>query len=608
MKKRYLGLSFPDEFSKLSFKSGHFKKSGDPQDWKNTLLPNFDSTEDQKKGNAWRMTTLLAICLTIFFALFLRLFHLQIAKGTENRQLADGNRVQIKVIHGPRGVIFDRNGKILTSNEPGFRLRDGSRVTYISRDSALKMEIQDDPSYKNLEVDSIRSYPLGLSTVHVLGYMSEITPEELKHMSGYRVGDKVGRGGVEELYEKILKGVDGGEVVEVDASGKNLRTLRKVDPIPGQNLYLTIDSSLQNLTYKLLENAIKKSGSCCGAAIVEDPHTGEILSLVSIPSFDPENISDYLDAPQSPILNRAIGGSYPPGSTFKIASALAGLASGKIDARTIYEDTGEYYLGPYKFSNWFFNQYGKVEGPVDLVKAIKRSNDTYFYRMSEVVGEKLLGEFAKKMGLGKTLGIDIPGEVAGLIPGPDWKVKNIGDVWFPGDTLHMSIGQGFVLATPLQVLNLASVVASSGVQVIPHLAFKIVDSKGKLIKEFEFETKKIDFKRQDFDIVRQGMAEAVKTGGTAWPFFSFPIQTAGKTGTAEYGDPKNRTHAWYTAFAPVDDPKIAAVVLVEGGGEGSTVASPVAKEIFRWFFSEDKKNLIKDIGQIATDSARQLGE
>ena len=584
------------------------KSLSENTEWKDILLPNFDSIENAESKDSWRVMILSSLSLILFFIIFLRIFNLQVVKGAENRKLADGNRIQIKIIHAPRGVIFDRNGKILASNAPGFRLTDGKKITYITRDQALEFETKEDTRFKNLEVDSVRDYPMGELTAHALGYVSEITSSELESLKGYRAGDRMGRGGVEETYEGFLKGTDGGEVIEVDASGEVLRVLRRVEPEPGKNLYLTIDSNLQELAYKNLELTIKKTGSCCGAVVASNPQTGEILALVSYPSFDPEEIEPSLSAVNSPMLNRAVGGTYPPGSTFKIASSLAGLSSGKLSRETVYEDTGEIFLGPYKFTNWYFNQYGKVEGPVNIVKAIKRSNDTYFYYLAQAVGEKGLAETAKKLGLGKTLGIDIPGEVSGLIPGSDWKEKNLGEVWFPGDTLHMSIGQGFVLATPLQILNLTSSVASMGKQYQPHLALNITESDGSLVKEFEKSPGDLGFKREDLEIVKLGMEEANASGGTAWPFFTFPVKTAGKTGTAEYGDPKDRTHAWYSAFAPSDDPKIAAVVLVEGGGEGSSIAAPIAKEIFRWFLSPDKKNLIKDSGFVATQSARQLGE
>ena len=410
-----------------------------------------------------------------------------------------------------------------------------------------------------------------------------------------------------QSYEKTLRGIDGGEIIEVDSTGKKLRTLRKTDPIPGQNLYLSIDADLQNLAHKLLEETIQKTKSCCGAIVAQDPISGQILALASYPSFNPKNITDALSAPNSPLLNRAIAGTYPPGSTFKIASSLAGLDSGKIDADTQFEDTGVMNLGPFTFANWYFTQYGRKEGSVNLVKALKRSNDIFFYRLGELTGEKVLSDSAKKSGLGKVLGIDIPGEVNGLIPDDNWKQENIGEVWYPGDTLHMAIGQGFVLTTPLQINNLVSLIAADGRQYPPHLGLKITGPEGNLIKEFKYEFSTPSFKESDIALVKQGLSEVPKDGGTAWPFFSFPISSAGKTGTAEYGDLK-KTHAWYTGYAPANDPKIAVTVLIEGGGEGSTVASPIVKEMFRWFLSEDKSNLIKDLGVVATDSARTLGE
>lgn len=608
MKKRSLGPAFKDEFDKVAVKSGHFKSSG-PMEWKDSLIPNFDFKLNNERVSPWIIVGFLSICIILFFALFVRLFHLQVVKGSENRQRADENRIQIKVIHAPRGVIFDRNGKILASNEPGFRLFENGQVTQISRDEALKMEVNEDLRFSSLEIDNVRSYPNGEKFAHVLGFVGQISESELNDpkFKGYRTGDKIGRGGVEQSYEKFLRGIDGGEVIEVDSLGQKLRTLREIKATPGKNLYLTLDSDLQIFIFETLSQTLKKSNSCCGAAVVEDPTNGAILALVSLPSFNPSQPDLFINGSNSPILNRAIAGLYPPGSTFKIVSALAALNSGKISPSQTFEDTGQIFLGTFKFSNWYFNQYGKVEGSVDLKKALQRSNDTYFYRVGEILGEKALGEMAKTLGLGRVADLDIPGAMAGLVPDNDWKLKEVGDVWFPGDTLHMAIGQGFLLTTPLQVSNLTSFVASGGGLVQSHLALKITEADGKVVKEFQFE-KVLEKRIKDIEIVKEGLALVPKNGGTAWPLFTFPIDSAGKTGTAEYGDSKNRTHAWYSGFAPLNDPKITATVLVEGGGEGSTVASPVVKEIFRWFLSEDKKNLIKDNVPISTESARQLGE
>lgn len=613
MRKVRFGKAFPDELARISVKTKHFFRGRTDQDWQESL---YCGPLDQTTNfmGAWRRVLFSIVVIVFFSILSIRLFSLQAIEGKKLRELADSNRIQVRLIHAPRGVIYDRNGKILAQNEPGFRLieKNQTQVEYLTYDEALKMEVEGDQRFKDLEIDSNRYYPLGSSAAHILGYVGEVTSEELRDnkFTDYKLGDKIGRGGVEQTYEKVLRGIDGGEVIEVDAQGRKVRTLQKKEATPGQNLYLTIDIDLQNKSYDKLEEALRKAQSCCGALIAQDPGTGQILSLVSIPSFDPQSVEQFLAAPNSPFLNRAIAGVYPPGSTFKIVSSLAGLSSEKIKEDTKFEDTGVIFLGPFEFTNWYFTQYGKKEGLVDIVKALKRSNDTFFYRVGQLIGEKLLADEARKLGLGKKLGIDLPGEETGLIPDNDWKVKNIGEVWFPGDTLHMVIGQGFVLTTPLQVSNLISIIASDGKQFPPFLAYKITDPTGKLVKQFKFDihANSQKFEGVNLSLVKKGLSEAAQNGGTAWPFFSFPIPTAGKTGTAEYGDVKNRTHAWYASFAPVNDPKIATVVLVEGGGEGSSVAAPVAKEIYRWYFSPDKNNLIKDIYPVASESARTLGE
>lgn len=564
-------------------------------DWEDTFIPYFQTVEGENfKPNNFKITFFFTMILIAFFVIFLRIFHLQITEGTYNRQLADGNRIQVGVIHAPRGIIYDRNGVILARNDPGFKLG----ANFISRDEVLKMEIKQDPRFKEIEIDNVRTYPFAEKTAHILGYVGETNQDELKtpKFKNYNQGDIIGRGGVEEAYESFLRGKDGGEVIEVDAKGRKLRSLRTIEAIPGNNLYLTIDSDLQIQVFNQLVSATKKVGVCCGAVIVTDPQKGQIISMVSLPSYDPKNINDYLLARDFPILNRAIAGLYPPGSTFKIASSLAGLSIGKITAQTSFEDTGVVNIGPYTFTNWYFTQYGKLEGSVNLVKALKRSNDTYFYHLAQATGEKVLQDTSRKLGFGKKVGIDIPGEALGLVPDNEWKLNKTSEVWFPGDTLHMAIGQGFVLTTPLQISNLITTIASLGKIYPPHLGLKITNSEGKLVKEFKVNESKEKWKKEDLELVKKGLNEVPKQGGTAWPFFNFPIESAGKTGTAEFGDLAGRTHAWYTGFAPSDDPKIAVTVLIEGGGEGSTVATPVVKEIMRWFFSPDKNNLIKDLG------------
>lgn len=641
-KNKKLGIAFKDELVKVSGRSGVFKKKNlKESSWDDMLLPSCQPEVLEADISPWRVLALSVVILLAFFGLFIRLFNLQVLNGNYNRQLADSNRVRLKIIHAPRGVIYDRNGQVLAENKPGFRLGknfvSGGKNLFITRDDALKLEAQEDPKFAELEIDNIRYYPYKEITSHILGYVGEISEEELKGSKNlaneidilslsnetnplkYRMGDRVGRSGIEKIYESDLKGVDGAEIIEVDAQGKSLRALRTVEPIPGKNIYLSIDIGLQKATFEALKNGSLKAKSCCGAAVAQNPQTGEVLALVSYPSFDSntftdpqkgDEVSGYFRQAEAPLLNRVVAGVYPPGSTFKITSSLAGLSIGKINKTTRIEDTGVVNIGPYKYANWYFTQYGKTEGFVDVVKALQRSNDIFFYRLGEYVGEKELGKTAKMLGFGKKLGIDLPGEADGLIPTDEWKNENIGERWYPGDTLHMSIGQGYLLATPLQVLAQTSFVASNGNLIQPHLVTKITSHDDKVLKEFHPDPIVSNaFKETDLELVKIGLEAVPKDGGTAWPFFGFSIPTAGKTGTAEFGDPKGRTHAWYTTYAPVDNPNIALTVLVEAGGEGSSVAAPIVKEILTWYFNADKTNIKSlDITPISTNSAKSLGE
>lgn len=626
MKKRKLGIGFATEIDKVNFKSGVFsKKDLDKEDWKETLLPNFNPQYKNLNSNSkWTSSIFFAILLTLFFVLTLRLFHLQIAKGKINRELADGNRIQIKKIHAPRGVIFDRNGNVLAANAPAFRLIEknppagGKKVKFITREQALSLEVKNDPRARNLEIDNIRTYPEAEVFAHVLGYVGEITESELKldKFKGYKSGEIIGKNGIEAKYESLLKGIDGGEIIEVDSMGREIRVLGRNDPIPGKNIYLTIDAPLQKKAYQVSKESLDKSKNCCLAIVAMDPKSGQILTLFSLPSFNPnifiqgndEEISKIFADSNFPLLDRVISGTYPPASTFKIVSALAALDSGKITSNTSFIDSGIMYLGPYKFTNWYFNQYGKVEGSVDLFKALQRSNDTYFYHISRIIGEKYMIDWARKMGLGAKTGIDLPDEGVGLIPDSSWKEANYNEVWYPGDTLHMSIGQGFVLTTPLQVLTYTSFIAGNGKLFKPFIMDRVLE-KDSIKSQTKSEVTISNLTDPKYiNLIQKGLELVTKEGGTAWPFFTFPIESAGKTGTAEFGDPKERTHAWYTSYAPVNDPKIVLTVLVEAGGEGSSTAAPIAKEIYRWYFSLDKNDLIKDIYYNATESSKSLGE
>lgn len=642
-RRRKLGLAFDEQLTKVSNPFGKQNIRHNVIDWEDAFIPNYAGEEPEGQMSSWRLLVVAVIFLVAIFGLFVRLFHLQIVNGAYNRNLADNNRVQLRIIHAPRGVIYDRNGRILAENSPGFRIQNqaicqSEKPCFITRDQALAMEARNDPSWGELEIDAIRNYPFGEYASPIVGYVGQITQEELDELnsdqttpqanlnpfsveftSRYRVGDRIGRAGLEQQYESYLRGTDGAEVIEVDAQGQKLRTIRRIDPIPGHNLHTSIDADLQKYAYQSLQKGVVSAKSCCGVAIVTDPNTGEVISLVNYPSYDANVFTDpnkndqvlnYINDQNAPMLNRAIGGVYPPGSTFKIASSMAALASGKVDKGTLIEDTGVVRIGDSTFANWFFTSNGKTEGMVDMTKALQRSNDIYYYRIGEKIGEVEIAKMARQMGFGQKLGIDIPGEVAGLIPSDEWKRANYDQGWYPGDTLHMAIGQGFLLTTPLQVQIQTALIAGHGKTYKPHFVTHITTESGTQVQKLTpQEFKHEPFKSEHIQIIHEGLSLVPKSGGTAWPFFNYSVATAGKTGTAEFGDPKGKTHAWYSAYAPADDPKIVVTSLVEAGGEGSSVAAPIVKDIYTWYFNPDKSNLKSlDLVPVATESAKELGE
>jgi len=279
---------------------------------------------------------------------------------------------------------------------------------------------------------------------------------------------------------------------------------------------------------------------------------------------------------QLPMLNRAIGAHYPPGSTFKIVSLVAGLEEGKIDRETIYKDTGQVKIGDFVYNNWYFTQYGRVEGEIDLITALKRSTDTFFYKMGEWVGAVKLADWAREFNLGSKTKIDLPGEIAGLVLDPKTKKESRGESWFLGNTYHLAIGQGFLLTTPLQVNTMTSVIANRGKLCPP-----------KINLDQKVDCRDLSLEPETLDLIEEGLKEVCLPEGTAFPFFDFEPRVAGKTGTAEFGDFEDRTHAWFTAYAPADEPEIVVTVLLEAGGEGSYDAAPIAKEIFEFWFENN---------------------
>ena len=551
--------------------------------------------------------------------LFFKLFHLQIVKGNEYRLLSDSNRIRTEIIHAPRGVIFDRFGIPLVQNTPGFRKIINEKETrLLSRDEALPLIAKGE---ENLEIDTHREYPYKDSMSHVLGYVGQISKEELNssEFGDYLGTDWIGKSGIERQYEHNLKGIDGKELVEVDVMGKKVRSLGTTDPIPGQDIMLTIDEKLQRAAHDATKN-IKR-----GAVIVSKPN-GEILALISRPSYDPnlftrdttyrtatdsayQKTSDIItDSVGQPLLNRSVSGVYPPGSTFKLVTAAAGLIDNMIDENYKVRDTGVIKVGEFSYANWYYTNYGRTEpGELNVIRALSRSNDIFFYKLAEKVRVDKLARTAELFGLGNETGIDLGGEVAGLVPDPEWKKEQIGEPWYLGDTYHYGIGQGYLLTTPLQVNMFTAVIANGGRLYQP-----------RLLKNQEPRTKNQELLSDKANgLIRQGMVDSCSpTIGVAWPLFKFRVKNpqlkidgknilevkeasgsaqaddlreipvACKTGTAQHGGEKTLPHAWITLFAPVHNPEIVVTVLNEESGEGSNEAAPIAKKILEAYFTK----------------------
>lgn len=573
------------------------------------------SQQGGDKYNKVRVFFMPSLLVLVSIIIFFRLFTLQVIQGSYYKDLADNNRIRTAVIHAPRGIIFDRNKIPLVFNIPGFREIVNGKTKMIDNEKAITLIAQ---GKKDLEIDTLRSYPYREIFAHVVGYIGQISEEELRRpqFSNYKGGDLIGKMGIEQEYEALLKGVDGKQLFETDSLGKLVRKLGQTDPVPGRDLIFTLDAKLQKTAFEALRN-VKR-----GAVIASTPR-GEVLVIVSKPSFDPnlftmgqgyksdptseyQKVEEVLsDSKNQPLLNRAISGTYPPGSTFKLVVAAAGLENKIIDRHYEVEDTGIINVGPFSFSNWYFSQYGRKDGMVNVVKGIKRSNDIFFYKLSEKIGVETISKTAKMFGLGARLGIDLYGEAAGIVPTPLWKEKEFREPWYLGDTYNYGIGQGFILTTPLQVNIWTQAIANNGTIYRPHLLLK---TKPDILK------KKL-LSPDSADLIRRGMIESCSPGGVAWPLFNFTVKNskleidgknfmdapqatvsadfkdyrkvtlACKTGTAQYGKEETLPHAWITLFAPAYDPQIVVTVLAEESGEGSNIAAPIAKKILEEWFS-----------------------
>jgi penicillin-binding protein 2 len=523
--------------------------------------------------DSWLSWFLRGVLIIGMLFLLARLVELQVVKGSYYRSLSEGNRIRRVPITAPRGKVFARGGEILVDNK-----KVEKRVIFNSASGFTKTEDLSGISSEEIITEWKRDYLFGDKLAHVSGYLGEVNEEELGKINPdcpdkgpRKMGALVGRAGLEQEYECTLSGVDGEELVEVDTQGRKIRILGKKEPIAGIDIKTSIDIGLQKVVADSL-------GDKKGAAIITDSQGG-ILALYSSPSFDPNvfidsgktaQINKILNDKDLPLFNRAIGGQYHPGSVFKPIVVIAALAEGKINKDFIFDDPGVITIKNFSYANWYFTQYGRTEGKINVTRALARSTDTFFYKVGEMVGAETIGTYAENFRMGEKSGIDLPGEITGLIPNPTWKLKEKGEPWFLGNTYHMAIGQGDLSITPIEEHTAILAIANKGNICTPGIVQKPICQKLKINSDY-------------LDIVKDGMVAACSTGGTGLSFFDFDPKVACKTGTAET-NLDGKTHAWFTVWAPYEFPEIVTTVIVEGGGEGSKIAGPIAREILDYWF------------------------
>ena len=529
--------------------------------------PKGEETTINRKGVAflWWLALLGGVVLLS------RLFFVTVVMGEHYSDLASGNQVSQERVLPMRGTISDREGEILAGNIM-------------------------------VEEEVLRHYPLGEIAAGVTGYVGEINEDEmvacrkdsnqwLLRGSCYN-GQIVGRSGIERWYESRLAGGLGRRLLEADAEGEEMREVEKEEAVDGENLRLNLDASLQKEVYRFLKETMEENDLQAGAVLVSRID-GQVLSLVSWPSFDPNLFIEggergvegggYKEAGEvvadeegKPLFNRVVAGVYPPGSVFKTVVAMAGLKEGKIRAGETIEDVGEIKIGEARFGNWYFDRYGRTEGEIGVEKALARSNDIFFYKLGERLGADSLTEWAGKLGVGKKTGIDLTGEAGGLLPTPLWRLKTTGDRWYLGNTYHLAIGQGDLMATPLQVDRWTAAVVSG--------------ERCELRLLGRGECQSLDLEEKNRQMVVEGMRQACVSGGTGYPFFDLEGRVVCKTGTAQQGGEDDEPHAWITVVLPTVDEDgeylwdeteewLVVTVMLEAAGEGSEMAAPVARKI-----------------------------
>jgi len=579
-----------------------------------------------------RIVAMAGLVTTALLVVVCQLWYLQVLEGGRFQEASEKNRIRVRPIAAPRGILFDRNGLPLVDNRPAFTLslipreldRDPVQrdvtlgrlasllqipfaelqdaVARVSPESILPVRVRRGLSIDEVarveewklelpgvivEVEPQRAYPTSRFAAHLLGYVREANDDQLKQ-GRYRRGDMVGQTGLERLLDEFLRGKDGGERIEVDAMGRQIRLIQSTEPHPGAQVVTTVDRRVQEAAERAMEGK-------AGAVVVMDPRNGDVLAMVSTPAFEIDRFTGSIDRnawlrvmqdPNHPLLNRTIQSQYPPGSVFKMVVTAAGLQDGTLVPSDRVQCTGEFHLGNWTFKDWKKEGHGSV----DLMRGIRDSCDVFFYNAGLKVGAPAIAKYATAFGFSTLTGIELGGEKPGLIPQPRFSRRGRPASWHAGETVNMSIGQGAVLVTPMQVARFMSAIANGGVLWKPRLVERIerpdrgvlYSDPGQVAGHVELSPAVWAFLRQAlWAVVNDGTGIAAKIPG---------IDIAGKTGTAQMiahsKAEKGQDHAWFAAFAPVRDPEVVVVVLVERGGKGGQVAAPIARRILNAIFFE----------------------
>ena len=589
------------------------------------------------KKQTLRLQTMLGLCLLLFAILLGRMMYLQLWRGDYYTKQSDGNRLRQSRIIAPRGLIFDKDGKELVNNLPGYAVVLQKQADYkpetlehlsgllhipvadikkkikesqnyyepimLKSDLTLEMvtKIEEQCRYMPevmLSVQPIRNYPYKELAVHALGYVGEVSSYEIEKglFKNVTQGSIVGKSGLEKSYDKILRGEDGSFMEEVDVAGNVVKHYDSVQPVPGKNLQLTIDYRLQKALEDFTDQHLaylRRSGLAprarAAAVVALDPRNGAVRAMVSRPGYDPNLFVHGISSKDwnrinnddaYPMNNKVISGEYPPGSTFKIVTGSAAFELNKVGLNEPIFDGGFHPLVP-----TMGNAGGEVLGWLTFISALAMSDNVYFYELGNRVGIDNIAKYARIYGFGQKTGIDLEGESRGLVASKQVKREIWDEDWRLGDTFNAAIGQGFNLTTPIQLSVMLSIVANGGMKYQPYLVDSILNADGTLFeKPKRAEGKHIEISQQTIDYMRQGMSATTQEGGTASYFSQLPKPIAGKTGTAE--NSHGRDHGLFVAYGPVEDPELVVVCIVEQGGFGSTAAGPIVYKAFEEFFKE----------------------